>query len=135
MADIYNREKRSELMSRVRSSGNQRTELILIKMFREHGITGWRRKSPLFGKPDFVFPMMKVAVFVDGCFWHCCPFHGTMPETNREFWQRKLEGNILRDRLVKRRLTRLGWRVLRIWQHELKNSTRVANRLRKALLM
>jgi DNA mismatch endonuclease (patch repair protein) len=135
MADIYSREKRSELMSRVRSSGNRKTELRMIQMFRKYGIRGWRRNWPVFGKPDFVFPMMKVAVFVDGCFWHRCPLHSTVPETNHEFWQRKLEGNILRDRLVRRSLTNLGWRVLRVWQHELKEPERVAKRVCRALQM
>ncbi len=70
-------------------------------------------------RPDFVFPKLKVAVFVDGCFWHGCPKHATWPAHNRAFWQRKLTGNKARDRLVTRTLRRQGWRVLRIWEHEL----------------
>jgi len=79
MADIYDREKRSEVMSRVRGSGNRSTELRLIAIFRKHSITGWRRNQRLPGLPDFVFPKQRLAVFVDGCFWHGCPLHGSVP--------------------------------------------------------
>ena len=68
MADIFTKAKRSEVMARIRGSGNRATELRLIALMREHGITGWRRNAPVFGKPDFVFRRERVAVFVDGCF-------------------------------------------------------------------
>jgi DNA mismatch endonuclease, patch repair protein len=118
-------------MSRIRGQGNKETELALIKLFRLNGITGWRRRWPLYGKPDFVFPKLKVAIFVDGCFWHCCPRHSNMPATNRPFWQRKLDGNRRRDRLVSRTLRRRGWRVVRVWEHELgrKRRARLMNKL------
>jgi len=70
-------------------------------------------------RPDFVFPKLRLAVFVDGCFWHCCPKHTTKPKNNRAFWQRKLASNRARDALVTRTLRRAGWRVLRVWEHEL----------------
>ena len=73
MPDVFTKAKRSEVMSRIRGTGNKDTELALIILFRLHRIKGWRRHQPVFGKPDFVFPAVKVAVFVDGCFWHCCP--------------------------------------------------------------
>ena len=66
MPDVFTKAKRSEVMSRIRSRGNRATELRLIALMREHGITGWRRNVPLFGKPDFVFRAAKLAVFVDG---------------------------------------------------------------------
>lgn len=121
-------------MSRIRGSGNKETELKLIKIFRLHGVTGWRRKAPVFGKPDFVFPMLRLAVFVDGCFWHACPIHATQPKTNAEFWQTKVARNQARDKLVTRTLRRAGWRVLRIWEHELtrKHANRLAVRLSRA---
>ncbi len=90
-----------------------------MALFRRHHITGWRRSRPVFGKPDFVFPNHRVAVFVDGCFWHGCPRHATKPRNNAAFWRRKLAANKARDRRVTRTLRRLGWRVLRIWEHEL----------------
>lgn len=133
MADVFTREKRSEIMSRVKGGGNRATELKLIEVFRENGITGWRRNSPIFGKPDFVFPASRTAVFVDGCFWHGCPDHGSMPDSNRAFWERKLAGNVSRDRLVGRELRRRGWKVVRIWQHELKRPRNFIRRLKRAL--
>ena len=118
-------------MASIRGSGNKRTELRLIQIFRTNGVTGWRRGSKLLGKPDFVFPRRKWAVFVDGCFWHGCPMHGTKPKTNASFWQRKLAGNRKRDRKVSRLLRSKGWKVLRIWEHELsrQNETRILTRL------
>ena len=120
-------------MSRIRSRGNKNTELALICVFRENGITGWRRHQPVFGKPDFVFPKLCLAVFSDGCFWHSCPIHAAKPAKNRAFWRKKLEANKARDQLVCRTLRKAGWRVLRIWEHELrpKNRTRCMKRLRR----
>jgi DNA mismatch endonuclease (patch repair protein) len=117
--DVFTKAKRSEVMSRIRSRGNRGTELRLIAIFREHGITGWRRHRPVFGKPDFVFPKLRVAVFVDGCFWHACPQHYTAPANNATFWRKKQAANRRRDRLVNRTLRKSGWRVLRIWEHSL----------------
>jgi DNA mismatch endonuclease (patch repair protein) len=87
----------------------------------------------LFGRPDFVFPRDRVAVFVDGCFWHACPLHGSIPETNKEFWSRKLLRNAARDREVTRTLKSKGWRVVRIWQHDLNSPDRVIRRIRRSL--
>ena len=86
-------------------------------------------------RPDFVFPKLRVAVFVDGCFWHGCPKHETKPRNNAAFWRKKFARNIARDRLVTRTLRREGWRVLRIWEHELarKNEARLLRRIRKVL--
>jgi DNA mismatch endonuclease (patch repair protein) len=67
---------------------------------------------------DLVFPKAKVAVFVDGCFWHGCPTHGTWPRANSRWWQVKLEENIRRDRDTDRRLAEVGWAVVRVWEHE-----------------
>lgn len=121
-------------MSLIRSRGNRDTELRLITVMRAHRITGWRRNWPLFGKPDFTFPKLKLAVFVDGCFWHGCPLHATQPKTNAAFWRKKIAANRTRDHLVTRTLRRLGWRVLRVWQHELtrKNEPRLLARLHRA---
>lgn len=122
MADVFSKEKRSEIMSRVRSKGNRATEKKLMSLFRENGIKGWRRNYRLFGSPDFVFPKKKIAVFVDGEFWHGHPTLGQIPETNREFWTNKIERNKARDNLVNQTLKDKGWIVVRIWQHELKDN-------------
>jgi DNA mismatch endonuclease (patch repair protein) len=106
-------------MSRIRGRENKETEMALIKLLRAHGITGWRRHLPLFGRPDFIFRKERVAIFVDGCFWHGCPKHSATPANNRLFWETKLSGNKRRDRLVTRTLRADGLRVLRIWEHEI----------------
>ena len=113
---------RSQLMSRVRSTGNVTTELRFMKLLREAKIAGWRRNFPLRGKPDFVFATARLAVFVDGCFWHGCPRHATMPANNRAFWKAKLTRNAQRDRAVTRALRASGWTVLRVWECALARS-------------
>ena len=135
MADVFSATKRSEIMSRVRGRGNKATELALITFLRHHGIAGWRRRAGVFGHPDFVFAKCKLAVFVDGCFWHGCAKHASYPTSNRTFWTAKLSRNKARDRLVVSTLRKRGWRVLRIWQHELsrKNEQRLLRRLRGAI--
>jgi DNA mismatch endonuclease (patch repair protein) len=73
-------------MSLIRGKGNKQTEQALLALLKRDKITGWRRHLPLPGKPDFAFTKQKVAVFVDGCFWHGCPKCYTRPKTNRKFW-------------------------------------------------
>jgi DNA mismatch endonuclease, patch repair protein len=136
MVDIFNKAKRSKLMSRIRSHGNAATELRFIRLMKDEGITGWRRHHRLFGKPDFVFPKLRLAVFVDGCFWHGCPrCYSSNPKSNTAFWKEKFARNKQRDRLVSRALLRTGWRVLRIWEHELarKHEARLLRRIQRAL--
>lgn len=135
MADVFSPAKRSEIMGRVKSRGNRATELRLISILRDHKITGWRRRAKVFGNPDFVFRKAHLAVFVDGCFWHGCPVHGSIPVNNREFWAAKLERNLRRDEIVSKTLSEKGWRILRIWQHELRNSKQVAQQVENALLV
>jgi DNA mismatch endonuclease, patch repair protein len=219
MPDVFSPAKRSEVMSRIRSTGNAATELRLVALLRAAGITGWRRHVPLplglvpasrsssasssdssspgyrspksaagpglrsskraggpglrssqseggpglrssqseggsaKGKakarttsasttqrrlrvrPDFIFRAQRVAVFVDGCFWHGCPRHGTRPRQNRKFWDEKIARNRARDRLVTRRLRQRGWTVLRLWECALSPKRHPATlaRLRRAL--
>src|SRR5687767_14951176 len=94
--------RRSELMSRVPSIGNQTTELFLLGLLREAGLVGWRRHAPIFGRPDFVWHSLHLAVFVDGCFWHghrrC--HRNLVPVTNRDLWSTKIDRNRRRDRRV-----------------------------------
>jgi DNA mismatch endonuclease (patch repair protein) len=135
MADIWSKKKRSEVMSLIRSRGNKATEIQLIVFFREYGIRGWRRNQKLFGKPDFVFPKEKLIVFVDGCFWHCCPKCYRRPTSKREYWDAKALRNKTRDLHVTRTLRSQGWRVLRIWEHSLKKPTIIVRQLKKALAL
>jgi DNA mismatch endonuclease, patch repair protein len=135
VADVFSRAKRSQIMSRVRARGNERTELAFVGVLRRNGIVGWRRGVRVFGNPDFLFPKHRVAIFVDGCFWHGCPDHGTKPSSNRVFWTKKLLRNIARDRIVNSALRKRGWRVIRFWQHELlrRNELTCVRRLKRAL--
>ena len=119
MADIFNKKMRSALMSRIRSRGNAATELRFIQLLKAAGIIGWRRNQKVFGKPDFLFRRNRLALFVDGCFWHGCPKHCKIPAGNRAFWKKKFAANKARDRRVNRELRRLGWQVVRIWEHDL----------------
>jgi DNA mismatch endonuclease (patch repair protein) len=111
-------------MSRIRGKGNENTEVRLAKLLRRDGIKGWRRHLPIPGRPDFSFRKQKVAVFVDGCFWHGCPRCFRLPKQNRAFWKAKIEGNRRRDRSVNGRLRRLGWKVIRIRECRLKHASR-----------
>lgn len=131
---IGTQEWRSWVMSRIRSYGNVTTEMRLVKLFRVHGLGGWRRHQPLPGKPDFVFRRSHVAVFVDGCFWHGCPHCGRRSKSNLDFWRPKIRATRKRDRANSARLTALGWRVVRVWEHELRrDAAGVVSRIAKLL--
>jgi DNA mismatch endonuclease (patch repair protein) len=119
MPDVFTKAKRSAVMAQIRGHGNKDTELALMKLLRQHGITGWRRHQKVFGKPDFIFRQVRLALFVDGCFWHGCSKHCKIPAGNRAFWKKKFAANKARDRRVNRTLRRLGWQVVRIWEHDL----------------
>lgn len=133
MPDVFSKEKRSEVMSRIRGKGNKDTEMLLAQMLRANRVSGWRRNSPVFGKPDFIFPKAKVAVFVDGCFWHACSKHSNIPANNRDFWEKKLKLNIERDQKVVVTLRKLKWKVIRIWEHDLKREKYCISRIQRAL--
>src|SRR5687767_10851012 len=106
MTDVFEPSKRSSVMAAIRGKGNRSTELRLASGFRKVRLSGWRRhirlkvpkgkpssdgKNLLRTTPDFVFLRAKVAVFVDGCFWHGCPVHATKPKSNAAFWRAKLQ--------------------------------------------
>ena len=127
-------------MSAIRSTGNKDTELRLMLLLRTAGIRGWRRhamvtvpdtsrgavRPVLKVKPDFVFWKMRVAIFVDGCFWHGCPRCYVRPKQNRKFWDNKVLYNRARDLRVTKALRKAGWRVLRLWECSL--TSRQVNR-------
>lgn len=133
MADVFPKEKRSEIMAAVRSTGNKLTETKLVSIFRRHGVKGWRRHLHLQGRPDFTFRTERVIVFVDGCFWHGCPKHLRMPASNRAYWEKKIAANRARDRLNTKQLRRAGWKVIRVWEHELDSELGVLRRLTRVL--
>ena len=118
-------------MGLIKAKGNKKTEVRLAELLRGAGINGWRRHLPIPGRPDFSFRKQKVAVFVDGCFWHGCPRCFRLPNQNRAFWKAKIEGNRRRDRSVNGRLRRMGWKVIRIRECRLKYADRVLARIRQ----
>lgn len=107
---------RSDIMRSVKSSGNKSTELMLIDYFKKSKISGWRRNYKLEGKPDFVFPKSRVAIFADGCFWHGHNCRNLTPKSNQAYWQNKIERNKKRDKNINKTLRAKGWKVIRIWE-------------------
>jgi DNA mismatch endonuclease (patch repair protein) len=137
VTDVFEKAKRSEIMSHVRSRGNQSTEEKLAKLLRQAGITGWRRHLRLPGTPDFAFPQQRIAVFVHGCFWHGCPRpgHAQYPKTRAEWWRKKLKRNKERDKMAVRNLRKRGWTVIKLWQCDLtkKRWTSTASKISAAV--
>jgi len=118
MADVLTPEQRSFCMSRIKGR-DTKPELAIRKALWSLGYR-YRVDTKLPGKPDMVFPGKRLAVFIDGCFWHRCPRHYQAPATNPEFWENKINRNVERDRVVDRELASLGWKVKRVWEHEVR---------------
>lgn len=96
-------------------------EVALRRELHRRGLRYFVDRAPLKGmrrRADLVFPRRKLAVYVDGCFWHSCPVHATKPRNNAQWWADKLAANVARDRDTDTRLIEEGWRVVRIWEHE-----------------
>lgn len=134
--DKFSKETRSMIMRSVKSADNKTTELALLKLFKRHRIRGWRRKMNVLGRPDFCFPKFRIVIFVDGCFWHGCRRHRGIPKSNIKFWQNKIAGNRKRDRAINSGLRKNGWKILRIWEHEIKKNPdkavrKITNSLRR----
>lgn len=119
MTDVLTPKQRKYNMSRIRGK-NTVPEIKLRKMLFASGIRGYRIHYNLPGKPDLVFVKKKIAVFIDGCFWHKCPVDFQEPETRKEFWMKKIQSNIDRDKKVNEQLKNDGWTIIRIWEHEIK---------------
>ena len=120
MADVYDKKTRSAVMRKVRSKGNKSTELKLIAFFKDNNITGWKRNYKVKGHPDFVFLDKKIAIFVDGCFWHGHDCRNTRPKENSEYCAKKRAQNMRHDREITSIFENRGWTVIRIWECELK---------------
>lgn len=119
MADKISADKRSDNMRAIRSSDTQ-IELALRRALRRQGLTGYRlHRKDLPGRPDIVYVGRKLAIFVDGCFWHGCPVCYVAPATKGEYWREKLRRNMERDHIVGERLRSEGWTVLRFWEHDI----------------
>jgi len=120
MTDCYPKEVRSKVMSRIRSK-NTKPEVLLRKTLWNLGFRGYRiHNKDLPGKPDIVFKKKKIAIFIDGCFWHKCPLDFQEPKTNTEYWMKKIQANVDRDKKVNEQLRNDGWVVVRIWEHSMR---------------
>ncbi len=126
MVDTWTVAKRSQVMALVRNKGNKSTELRLIALLRKAAIIGWRGHLKLPGRPDFAFPKMKVAIFVDGDFWHGNPATYRPPKSNVEFWRKKISYNRENDRRITATLKKRGWIVVRLWESDLRKAPRKA---------
>ncbi|MBP7053742.1 MAG: DNA mismatch endonuclease Vsr [Phycisphaerae bacterium] len=134
MTDVYTKSKRSEIMSRVKNKCTSSEERVAA-MLRELGVRFRRNDKTLPGRPDFSIGSAKIAVFVNGCFWHGhanCP-RAKLPTSHVDFWTNKIKTNIRRDHTVARKLRGSGWRIVTVWQCRLRRPERVARRLRRIL--
>jgi len=127
MSDIFTKQKRSEIMSKI--SGKETKPEILVRKFLFANGFRYRKNDKRYpGKPDIILPKYKIIIFIHGCFWHGhnCPA-GKLPETRKKFWETKIKGNIERDNRNITDLGKQGWKVLTIWQCELKNKKVIEN--------
>ena len=120
MADIFTKEKRSEVMSSVKGKGS-RLEKRVARLLRTNKIRYRSHPKNLPGNPDFYLPEFSTVVFVDSCFWHGCKYHGSHPKTNAKFWERKIERNKERDCEINKAYKQTNHKVLRVWEHQVKN--------------
>lgn len=118
MTDVFSKQKRSEVMATVKSK-NSKIERIVAKTLKDKSLRYRLHSKVLPGKPDFYFTKLKTVIFVDSCFWHGCRYHGTKPQTNSEFWENKIARNKARDREVNLIYKKMGWKVIRIWEHQI----------------
>jgi DNA mismatch endonuclease (patch repair protein) len=131
--DRIPKDVRSKVMASVKGRGT-RLEGRLLALLKAEGIRGYRRwAAKLPGRPDFVFWADKVALFVDSCFWHGCRRHLRAPSSNVKYWTDKIRRNRRRDAEVKRVLSELGWKVVRVWEHEFAAPERIVRKIRMAL--
>lgn len=122
MVDNLKPEDRRKTMQAVKGKSTS-LERRLFAMLAGMGIKGWRKNAAdVIGKPDIVFPCQKVAIFIDGCFWHGCPVcNRKLPQTNYEYWVRKINRNVELASIHDQKLTSEGWNVIRIWEHEVRD--------------
>jgi DNA mismatch endonuclease (patch repair protein) len=120
MTDMLTKEQRSNNMKAIRSKGSSLENKVTKELWR-HGIRFRKNVSKLMGKPDIAIQKYKIVIFIDSCFWHSCPIHGNKPSSNVDYWEKKLKRNIDRDNEVNGYYEGLGWRILRIWEHEIKS--------------
>lgn len=128
--DVHTPEQRRRNMSRIRSK-DTKPEMVVRKMVHGMGYRYRLHRKDLPGKPDLVFPSMKMVIFVHGCFWHMhrCRFGRVKPETNAEFWEKKRKSNVERDKKNRKQLKKQGWDVLVIWECWLRDKVKTRSRI------
>lgn len=133
MADIWSKEKRSAVMANIR--GVTAPERHIRAVLAQRGIKGFQLETKILGiKPDIVFADKKIAVFIDGCFWHGCPRCYVQPKTHTVYWSNKVKMNIRRDHRQRHNLRQAGWHVIRIWECRLEqNPIKQVNRILRLL--
>ena len=118
MSDFVSKKKRSKIMSKIRSK-NTKIEVNFRKLIWKRNFR-YRLHYDITGKPDLAFVSKKLCVFIDSCFWHKCPKHFKAPKSNKDYWNKKIKNNVLRDKKIKNLYGKKGWKIIRIWEHELK---------------
>lgn len=118
MSDNVSKEKRSAIMSKVRSK-DSKIEIEFRKALWNKGFRYSKNSRKYFGKPDMVLMKHKTVIFIDSCFWHGCKKHCRPPSTNKKYWIEKIERNKKRDKEVSHHYRKIGWRVIRIWEHQI----------------
>lgn len=130
MPDVFSKKKRSQIMSKIRSKETK------LEINFKNLISGFkfRYQQNIFGKPDFASKKLRIAIFVDSCFWHKCPQHFRKPKTNNSYWKLKIDRNVERAKEVNVFLKRNGWKILRLWEHEIKkNPEKSINKIKKLM--
>lgn len=129
MADIVSQKNRSRIMKSIKGK-NTKLELRFGYKLRSLGVKYVKHPGKYFGNPDFAIKKLKTVIFVDSCFWHGCPKHCRMPSSNKDYWQAKIARNKKRDRKVNLHYRKRGYKVVRIWEHDLKDDKHVEKKMR-----
>jgi DNA mismatch endonuclease, patch repair protein len=136
MVDVLTQKQRSFNMAQIRAKGTK-PEMIVRKLVHRLGFRFRLHRRDLPGIPDLVFPSQKKAIFVHGCFWHMhkCKYGKVTPQTNKEFWQTKRQGNVARDKRNQKALKKLGWKILIVWECQLKDLPKLKSNLTNFLTL
>lgn len=135
MTDIYTKQKRSEVMSRI-ASANTKPEMVVRSLLHRSGLRFRIHRTDLPGKPDVVLKKHRTVIFVHGCFWHghTCKKGRSLPKSNSDFWQKKIRDNVARDQRNKEELKKKGWSVLEIWECETRETEKLSAKLSGIML-
>ncbi|MDO8555419.1 MAG: very short patch repair endonuclease [bacterium] len=118
MTDVVSKKKRSEIMSAVRSK-DTKIEVAFRKALWNKGFRYSKNSAKYFGKPDLVLKKYKTVIFLDSCFWHGCKKHCRIPSVRKNYWPQKIARNSARDKEVSKHYKKQGWKIFRIWEHNL----------------